>query len=359
MITLITGTPGAGKTAYAIAELWKFVEAEKKRCAASGEECRPVFVMGVPDLLIDHQVCPPVDQWATVVPSEEDPQLLEAVFTFPDGALVLVDEAQKVYRTRAAGSRVPPHVSAFEKHRHKGLDFWLITQSESLIDKHVRELVGKHVHLRANWSGRTLYEWPEVTDTDSRANRDVATKRGYKLPKHIFGLYRSASVHIKQSRRMPWQVYIFALAVCAVLYLAWASYGRVSSKLEPEAVTEPAQLEMQGAQGGAPVAGRSSVPQGASMAEYQPRLRHRPESAPLYDAIRVPRSMPVVAGCVSMGERCACYTGQGTDALVDPDLCREMIRVPQFNPWAEPVIHASVRPDRASPSQAGPREAKQ
>lgn len=355
MITLITGTPGAGKTAYAIAQLYEFVQAEKAKAERTGEPARPVFVMGVPDLMIEHEVAPPVSQWATLVPSEEDPDLEEAVFTFPDGALVFIDEAQKVYRPRASGSKVPPHVAAFEKHRHKGLDFWLITQSETLIDKNVRELVGKHIHLRSMWSGRKLYEWPETTDASSRTNRDAATTRGYKLPKHIFGLYKSASMHVKQSRRLPWQLGLVGVAVAVVGVLGFNAYARVSDAIggnvaAPAVATQPEKPKIVAtAHGTGTIQGAPGQQRDITPADFEPRIRTRPETAPIYDAIRTVKTMPVVAGCIAMRDECKCYTHQGTDAFIEPTACRELIRNPPFNPWQE-ATGQSTRPTPGTPA---------
>ncbi|ANQ85060.1 hypothetical protein dqs_2022 [Azoarcus olearius] len=357
MITLITGTPGAGKTAYAIAQLYEFVQSEKARAERTGEPPRPVFVMGVPDLMIEHEVAPPVSQWATLVPSEEDPELEEAVFTFPDGALVFIDEAQKVYRPRASGSKVPPHVAAFEKHRHKGLDFWLVTQSETLIDKNVRELVGKHIHLRSMWSGRKLYEWPETTDASSRTNRDAATTRSYKLPKHVFGLYKSASLHVKQSRRMPWQLGLVVGALGLVAWLGSNAYSRVTDAIGGNVAPPQVEQYPKAKSQESSSVTRSTV-QGTGVgavtpADFEPRIRTRPETAPIYDPIRQVKAMPVVAGCVSMRDQCKCYTQQGTDAFIEPAACRELIRNPPFNPWHDPGHSTATAPGTpAGPSNA-------
>ena len=49
MITLITGTPGTGKTAYAVSELEKI----------SGKN---IFVDGIPELQLPHEIAPPVTE---------------------------------------------------------------------------------------------------------------------------------------------------------------------------------------------------------------------------------------------------------------------------------------------------------
>ena len=169
MITLITGTPGAGKTALAVAMLL-----EEKGA-------RPIFSSGIQDLKIDHQPTPPVEDWTQEVPTPEDPTVKESVFTFPPHSIIVVDEAQKVYRPRAASAKVPPYVAAFETHRHTGVDFWLITQHPGLLDGNIRKLVGRHVHIRNTFFGRYLYEWPECGEPDIKSSRQLSASRRYKL----------------------------------------------------------------------------------------------------------------------------------------------------------------------------------
>jgi zona occludens toxin len=219
VITLITGTPGAGKTAYAVSELEKLLKSTP----------RPVYVMGIPELTLDHNPANEVAEWTRRERVPEDPTLEEAYFTFPDGSLVIVDEAQKVYRPRGTSAKVPDHVSAFERHRHLGLDFWLITQNPALLDLNVRKLVGKHIHLRASWSGRQLYEWPECSNVESRSVRALAASRSYRLPKRVFGLYKSASLHVEHKRRVPVQVYVLAVVLAVAAVIGWYVFGRLSS----------------------------------------------------------------------------------------------------------------------------------
>lgn len=327
-IQLITGSPGAGKTAYVVSELVDLVGSAKKK----GKQPRQIVVMGIPELVLDHVQAGPVDTWATLEPTPEDETVEEAVFTFPDGALIVIDEAQKVFRPRPVGSKVPPIVAAFEKHRHKGLDFWLITQHPTLLDSNVRKLVGKHVHLRGHWAGRELLEWPEASDPSSKSERASAIKRPYKLPKNIFSLYKSASVHIKQKKRLPVSLLIFGGAVLLALGLGVYAYQNVSNRtVEVESDVPP------------PIAPDRVVPvipdhpgrpvANLTLDDFKPRLRGRPESAPLYDGIRQVVEAPHVVGCMELRDDCKCFTGQGTDVRYTVAECRAWLENPPFQPF--------------------------
>lgn len=324
MLTLFTGTPGAGKTALVVSELVKVVESGRR-----------VIVMGIPELQVPHELAPPVEKWTRLVPTVEDPNIFEAEFVFPEGSLVVIDEAQKVFRPRSVGSKVPDHVSAFEKHRHRGLDFWLITQHPNLLDAAVRKLIGKHVHLRGHWAGRELLEWPEAADPSSKSERASAVRVRYKLPKKVFSLYKSASLHVKQKRRVPKLVYVLVGLVGLVGYLGWRSYDRVAGAISGEPSVQAAAAEdapVPSAVGAAPPR-VDHAGAGLSLASFVPRLAGRAETAPLYDGIRQVVALPVVAGCMAIGKRCSCYTEQGSDSGYSVQECRAWLESPPFNPY--------------------------
>ena len=331
LCTIVSGTPGVGKTSLAVSMIDEFLEKQPGR---------PLFVMGIPELAYPHEPVPPVSEWTEQKPHPDDPSLIYPEYTFPDGSLVVIDEAQNVFRPRASGSRVPDHVAAMERHRHKGIDFILITQSPTLIDGNIRRLCGKHVHIRSLWSGRKLYEWAECANPESVQDRDRATVRRYALPKKVFGKYKSATLHVKQTRRIPKVAYLVLLGVVVLGFLGHRMTNRIQEFVsgEPEVV----QVEEGGTVLGS--AARSVVPsaspsvvKGGTVEDYIPRLPQRPETAPLYDSLRQPKVMPLVVGCMAMGSKCRCITQQGTDAFLEDAVCRAWIDNPPFNPYHEPA----------------------
>lgn len=235
MITVISGEPGNGKTAYVVSELVK-----------EAENGRTILVFGIPDLKVAHVRTPPVAEWTELVPHEDDPSIMVPRFTFPHGALVVIDEAQDVYKPRAPTSKVPPIAAALERHRHLGLDIWLITQKPMLLDSHVRQEAGRHLHITSTWKGRELLEWPSVRNPGDRAEVARAITVPYKLPTHVYDLYKSASLHVKARRRIPRQLYYFVFslvgAVIAIGFVVWRINDRVtSSDEEPTNTVEPAR----------------------------------------------------------------------------------------------------------------------
>lgn len=308
MITIITGVPGSGKTAYAVDLLLQEFKGD-----------RLIFNDGLDNLQLEHHEID-VMQWHEVA---------------PDGALIIADEVQRKWRPRGPSAKVPESIAQLETHRHRGIDFILITQNLKLIDQNVRALAGRHVHIRdTGFLGRWLYEWPEA-DTANSWKR-CENKRRYKLPKRVFSLYKSASMHTKPVRTTPTMVYIVGALLLGLAFLLYVLYGRFTKdETKPDIADKPETTEV-------------SVISGAKLQEIQPeekkindltdwipRVSTFPESAPAYDEIRQVVSFPYVVGGVCMADQCICVTQQGTNAGLAREECAREIKQPRFNPYLQ------------------------
>lgn len=270
MINLITGTPGSGKTAYAL----KFMLDQIK---IKGSRSRKLYVHGIPNLKLPHEKVFCRSKNCDLCSQYDLDDLHPSLFAdnwhlyAPDGAVYFFDECQNIYRPRPSGSQVPDSVASFEVHRHKGLDFFMITQSPKLIDTNVRELVSRHIHLKVTWAGRFQYEWPE-TKLNTQATTD-AIKSSYKLDKSVFKLYHSASVHTKQKRRVPIQLYFLVFALVMIGFFLFRGY----SKFHPDMV-EPELFDRSISSGGGGEALASTPPPSGDQIEQTTDL-----STDLYD----------------------------------------------------------------------------
>jgi hypothetical protein len=205
MIHLITGLPGQGKTLRC---LWLVEELRKK----TG---RQVFFHGINELALP---------WSEL----EDPKRW---MDLPDGSIVVIDECQKTFRPRPTGSAVPEYVSALETHRHRGFDFYLMTQHPTFIDGNVRKLTDVHEHLMrkfgAAWS--TVNEWKGVKENCDKSRAD-AIRSEWKFPKEVYTWYKSAEVHTGRVR-VPAKIWLFLSLpiICGVaIYFAMQSINKVS-----------------------------------------------------------------------------------------------------------------------------------
>lgn len=319
MITLITGAPGAGKTAALVDML-------------SEMKGRHIYVHGIPDLLIEHVELDDPTEWPSVV---------------PDGSVVVIDEVQTFWRPTGPGQKISNDITGLETHRHRGLDFYIITQAPRLLHTSVRSLVGRHVHLRdIGVMGRFWYEWPECDENCSKNWKNAPIKKRYRLPKKIFGQYKSASEHIKPVRTFPMLVPVAILALIFTVGMVWFAYTRIAVKFDDKPV-QVVQVELvkDVLQPQQPVAYEKADHEIASyeMTAYIPRLAARPETAPAYDHLREVVVMPRVVGGICTAAGCDCYTQQSTRAEIPDDACRSFIASPPFNPYLAPPQHYSER----------------
>lgn len=301
MIILITGTPGSGKTLFTVSEL-----------LAGQFKDRPLFINGIPDLLIPHE---PI--------SDED------VGTWFDGKLkpgsvIVIDEVQRMWRPRAASQTPPPAVAKLETHRHQGIDFIIITQHPQLIDVNVRRLVGRHLHVRRTFAlgAAVVYEWDHC---ENPGNVKQATSKLWRYPKAAFKLYRSSELHTKAGGKMPLAVWVAIAAVLITPFLVWKGADRL---LNGFAGTDPAKTAAKGA--AAPAGGskdaRRPMTANELVAFYKPRVDGMAYTAPAYDGLTTPKRVPLPAACVDMKSKgCKCYTQDATPFNADEALCRTIV----------------------------------
>lgn len=346
MLYLLTGVLGSGKTLKVVSMLAKQKDFMN----------RPLYVDGIPDLKIPHEEIPEGEsiqtwpKWA------------------PPGAIIVVDECQRIFRPRPSGSKVPDYVAELETHRHRGLDFLLITQHPRLIDVHLRSLIEHHTHFsKTNLGLRRKLEWTTggAKDPESRANIREALISVYRLDKSVYGLYKSAEEHTKIRTKKSKLLIMFPLVLCLIGYGIW-SFSGFWSRFEGEAPSADKTTEVNKTAENAPTT--TQTPQETATGryetqtiqaeqpkphisedDYKPRIDNRPETAPIYDGMnKAVKTMPWPSACVKSDNGCNCYTDQGTKIKeIDKKTCISYIKdgLP-FNPYKakQPETAATAAP---------------
>ena len=353
MLYLITGVPGSGKTLKMISDLMKRKDLQN----------RPLYLDGIPE----------VD--GTIIPNLPIPDG-ESMETWhkwaPAGAILVIDECQRVFRPRPSGSKVPEHVAELETHRHRGIDIFLLTQHPRLVDLNVRSLIGHHCHIsKTNLGVRRMFEWERCGDPQSRTDVEGAVKSVYTLDKKAFGVYKSAEEHTKIRTKLSRTVYAFPIVLLIVIVAAWSSYNRWQRLNAEEAQTQPAPVAAQAASpavGGtvaataadgthaagqyAPEEKQTADKPHISADDFKPAIDGQPHTAPIYDTYnKAVQTMPYPAACIKNADRCTCYTDQGTKIKgFDKALCLEYVADGLYNPYRRQT--AENQAQTASPAPA-------
>src|SRR5476649_1556772 len=183
MITLITGTPGSGKTLYAV---WLLAQEVKRG--------RRIVVDGIKDLAIDHELV-------------DEPWIRDWYEQCHANDIIVVDEVQRIWPPVSVSVKPTPDIEKLHVHRHKGVDFIIITQHPQRLNKTIRDLVGRHVHVRRLFGLKQamVYEWDHCHNPNAGFRDAVKTRWGY--PRKVFDMYTSAEVHTKNKAVIPKALY--------------------------------------------------------------------------------------------------------------------------------------------------------
>lgn len=315
-LILVTGATGSGKTCLVVG--WLAEERE-----------RPLYVMGIPELAVEHSLAPPVAEWVEERVSPEDETLRLPYFRFPTNAVLVLDEAQRVYPPRAVGSKVPACVGALSTRRHTGLDVVLITQHPNLIDAAVRKLVTHHYHVHTTPYGSFLLYWVGCGEPSNKASRDVAERKRYKPDSKQFGLYKSAEAHTVVRKRIPKAAVVGGVLVVAALCFGYASWHRLGAKGEVSVASAEGPVVVRAAQKDG-LSQRGEDRSFDYLKDRVPVVAGLMHTAPVYADLAKPVAVPYPSGCVQSSTACRCFDQRGGLYRVSQSVCRQWIDNPPF-----------------------------
>jgi zona occludens toxin len=331
MIYLITGAPGSGKTLYAVSTLVQSLLSEK--LVHEGVEIeRRLCVDNVPNLLLPHELMAPgklVE--GTVQPGDGDGLWNWHKWCKP-GDVIFVDEVQRHWRTRGMGTKLAECVAMLETHRHLGVDFVIVTQNPMLLDSNVRRLVGRHQHIRRmlGMQRAAVYDWD--TCCTALSLRSATATSYFSYPKSAYALYKSSELHTKQRQKIPAWAAIPVLGLVGALFLAPQAYSTISGAATGKGVTKTVTTTVTPA----------AIPPGQLPALSVPSSG----AVGLADSTPVVLpAVPVVAGCIVVGERCGCMDDQGVPVEVTPAFCSDKSGAGRAKPVEFPDSPVARAPD--------------
>lgn len=340
MITIISGTPGSGKTALIVDMMMDELKLGRK-----------IFTIGIPKLLLGVHEGGDSHTWQDGTWLQIDsynpertkqkgikstwfprgcPDNCEFLSTCPRvgslnrdaapdaGSLIIIDESHTDFPQRASGKAPPPYVEALTVHRHQGLDFWFVSQRPSFLDPFIRGLSSRHIHLSLNpfsfTGARNKYEWSEYQETVNRTAKLLATKSDYKPSPAVFPLYASASVHTKLDQLMPTIMKVFIVSVLLIVALVGFGLYRVKSRVQ--SVQQPQTVAAVPAKF-VPAVEPVGVPAGDG--GERSAQTNTAGTLPLVPAEKV-------SSCISNSTRCKCYTDKGRYVPLSEADCRASVQ---------------------------------
>lgn len=340
MFVLRTGLQGNGKTLNTIKEV-------DQKAAAEG---RTVYYCNVTGFNAGHAAIKA--EWVQF----DHP---ETWFTLPANAIIVIDEAQTWFRTRAQGSKVPDYASRLEIMRKDGHELHCITQSPKLIDAHMRELCNHHIHYHRGNGGKVIKRWvfqkPELTVNSNKLEFENGESTRITIDKTYFGCYESVKEGSEHHFKFRPPKAMLVLGACVLLLALGVSkiyYSRYAHSDVPEHVADPVVSEKrQGALANSSPVEQQQMTVAEYLASRTPRVSDVPSSAPRYDQLTQPVAFPKPF-CVSSedpamldrnrarmaiedrnGRRvgCRCNSQQGSRLDVSFDFCLSVVENGYFD----------------------------
>lgn len=200
MIILITGTPGSGKTLYAVHKIvTQYLTTDRE------------IYCDIDGLNIDG-INPAPDDWRDT----------------PDGSVIIYDEAQQRDIFKHNRSKPSDAVEALQVHRHTGHDIIFITQSPRFLNMFVLDLVGEHYHLHRPYGAplASIYFWRacQKNPQSKSAQKYVENESLFKYKSDLFKYYKSATIHTHKLA-IPKKIIMWCLAPILMGFLVfnWVS----------------------------------------------------------------------------------------------------------------------------------------
>lgn len=386
MNRLLAGLPGSGKSHHAVVLIREALKDARVVVTNVAVIADAIERLRLPGLL--------------VVLSEAEMDTCDFLQEYPGGFFVF-DEVRRWIPSGLQQKQLPAAWDRLlSEHRHaedwrgRSSEVVLISQCASQLPRCVRTLIDNtliftklnKLGMKSAYVGR-IYTGPQTIMEPRRADSVSSFRAKYR--RDIFALYRSHSkargsgrfaedgdkgqsnlLHGFQFKSVG---VALVLGLGAVIYFLTSGWGGIASEPQPDpephlpAPQPQREADSANAEPSGAVARVTSevrakgegvlapVMQARVMtveeAALKPRIAARPETAPLYDEIREPQSLPTIRGCLASVDRCHCYTWQGTDAGLSVAECRAWLASPPFNPW-------KVEPDPIPPETLEERLAR-
>lgn len=153
----------------------------------------------------------------------------------PDGSIIVIDEIQLVEPFKQTKNKDEPIIQDLTIHRHRGFDFYFITQSANLLHVQIKDLIGLHWHITVPWGWVSkVYQYGSYRQNPNAVSIKMSAERKFNFspPDRLFKLYKSTTINTHK-KRIPYRALI--LFVFVILFsigmFVWAVGGSKDSTL--------------------------------------------------------------------------------------------------------------------------------
>lgn len=166
--------------------------------------------------------------------------------TCPDGSIIVIDEVQNVEPYQNIKDKNDPIIKDLTVHRHRGFDFYFITQYPSLLHPTVSVIIGVHYHLTVPYGLKTrVYQFGSTRAyPNTMANKfNCETKFYFSPPDRLFKLYKSTTINTHQKRIPYKQLFGFGILILlGVSVFLFSVFGAKDSAIFGGDTKKPAIL---------------------------------------------------------------------------------------------------------------------
>lgn len=159
----------------------------------------------------------------------------------PDGSIIVIDEIQLVSPYSDTKDKTNPIVTNLSIHRHRGFDFYFITQSAGNLHVLIKDLVAVHYHVTCPFGWRTkIFQYGEFKANPNAVSVKLSAEQSFYFTpsNHIFKLYKSTTINTAKARPpVGKMVLVFGTMLFGICMFLYAIFG-FGSKKETEAIHE-------------------------------------------------------------------------------------------------------------------------
>lgn len=253
--------------------------------------------------------------------------------TCPDGSIIVIDEVQLVEPYKETKQKDNPIVQDLTIHRHRGFDFYFITQSAALLHVQIKDLIAVHYHLTLPFGWVTkVYQYGSFRANPNAVSVKISAERSFSFnpPASIFKLYKSTTINTAQ-KRIPYKM-IFgfgSIVLLGIFGFIWAfnsasnsELGKVVQGKDSPIASATAKTQTPSSATAATVASVSSAT-AAMTAQYDAQIKILQQQQQIEQLQAQIKAAKTPSNVIAFGNNCTAYNSDGLPLDMSLSECKQ------------------------------------